>query len=163
MVSSPAIAHTVHSKTNKSIVPLFAKYAATAVVLLTLGFIVQKGYQEKQQEQQYASQKETLEKKIQTATFVITNPLPTIALNITKASPKNFHVVAGAFQFPENAQKKLNQLKNKGFNAAILGINKWGLTQVSFDSFHSRKEALAALITIKKEASKDAWILVKKF
>lgn len=163
VVSSPIIKHNIPSNTNKSIIPLFAKYAATAVVLLSLGFIVRNGYQEKQQEQLYATQKQALEKKIQTATFVISNPLPTIALNVTKESPKTFHVVAGAFQFPENAQKKLSQLKKKGFNAAILGLNNWGLTQVSFDSFYSRKEALATLAIIKKEVSSDAWILVKKF
>jgi hypothetical protein len=162
-VSSPAIKHPVHASTSKSVIPLFAKYAATAVVLLSLGFIVRNGYQERQQEQMYASQKETIDKKIQAATFVISNPLPTISLQVTKESPKSFHVVAGSFQFPENAEKKLKQLKKKGYNATILGLNKWGLTQVAFDSFYSRKEALAALTTIKKEVSKDAWILAKKF
>ena len=142
---------------------MFAKYAATAVVLLSLGFIVRNGYQERQQEQMYASQKEAIDKKIQAATFVISNPLPTISLQVTKESPKSFHVVAGSFQFPENAEKKLKQLKKKGYNATILGLNKWGLTQVAFDSFYSRKEALAILTTIKKEVSKDAWILAKKF
>ncbi|MDA9339464.1 SPOR domain-containing protein [Polaribacter sp.] len=163
MVSSPAIKHIISATTHKSVIPLFAKYAATAVVLLSLSFIVHNGYQERQQEQLYASQKEALEKKIQTATFVISNPLPTISLNVTKESSKSFHVVAGAFQFPENAEKKLNQLKRKGFNASILGLNKWGLTQVAFDSFYSRKEALAILASIKKEVSEDAWILAKKF
>jgi len=162
-VSSPAIKHPVHASTSKSVIPLFAKYAATAVVLLSLGFIVRNGYQERQQEQMYASQKETIDKKIQAATFVISNPLPTISLQVTKESPKSFHVVAGSFQFPENAEKKLKQLKKKGYNATILGLNKWGLTQVAFDSFYSRKEALTALTTIKKEVSKDAWILAKKF
>ena len=162
-VSSPAIKHPVHASTSKSVIPLFAKYAATAVVLLSLGFIVRNGYQERQQEQMYASQKETIDKKIQAATFVISNPLPTISLQVTKESPKSFHVVAGSFQFPENAEKKLKQLKKKGYNATILGLNKWGLTQVAFDSFYSRKEALAILTTIKKEVSKDAWILAKKF
>jgi len=162
-VSSPAIKHPVHASTSKSVIPLFAKYAATAVVLLSLGFIVRNGYQERQLEQMYASQKETIDKKIQAATFVISNPLPTISLQVTKESPKSFHVVAGSFQFPENAEKKLKQLKKKGYNATILGLNKWGLTQVAFDSFYSRKEALAALTTIKKEVSKDAWILAKKF
>lgn len=163
MVSSPAIKHPVPSNTSKSVIPLFAKYAATAVVLLSLGFIVRNGYQERQQEQMYASQKEAIDKKIQAATFVISNPLPTISLLATKESPKSFHVVAGSFQFPENAEKKLKQLKKKGYNATILGLNKWGLTQVAFDSFYSRKEALAILTTIKKEVSKDAWILAKKF
>ena len=162
-VSSPAIKHPVHASTSKSVIPLFAKYAAAAVVLLSLGFIVRNGYQERQQEQMYASHKEALEKKIQTATFVISNPLPTISLQVTKESQKSFHVVAGAFQFPENAKKKLRQLKKKGFNASILGLNKWGLTQVAFDSFHSRKEALVTLIEIKKKVSEDAWILAKKF
>ena len=162
-VSSPAIKHPVPANTSKSVIPLFAKYAATAVVLLSLGFIVRNGYQERQQEQMYASQKEAIDKKIQAATFVISNPLPTISLQVTKESPKSFHVVAGSFQFPENAEKKLKQLKKKGYNATILGLNKWGLTQVAFDSFYSRKEALAALTTIKKEVSKDAWILAKKF
>ena len=162
-VLSPAIKHPVYASTSKSVIPLFAKYAATAVVLLSLGFIVRNGYQERQQEQMYASQKETIDKKIQAATFVISNPLPTISLQVTKESPKSFHVVAGSFQFPENAEKKLKQLKKKGYNATILGLNKWGLTQVAFDSFYSRKEALAILTTIKKEVSKDAWILAKKF
>ena len=134
-VSSPAIKHPVHASTSKSVIPLFTKYAATAVVLLSLGFIVRNGYQERQQEQMYASQKETIDKKIQAATFVISNPLPTISLQVTKESPKSFHVVAGSFQFPENAEKKLKQLKKKGYNATILGLNKWGLTQVAFDSF----------------------------
>ena len=162
-VSSPAIKHPVPANTSKSVIPLFAKYAATVVVLLSLGFIVRNGYQERQQEQMYASQKEAIDKKIQAATFVISNPLPTISLQVTKESPKSFHVVAGSFQFPENAEKKLKQLKKKGYNATILGLNKWGLTQVAFDSFYSRKEALAILTTIKKEVSKDAWILAKKF
>ena len=162
-VSSPAIKHPVPANTSKSVIPLFAKYAATAVVLLSLGFIVRNGYQERQQEQMYASQKEAIDKKIQAATFVISNPLPTISLQVTKESPKSFHVVAGSFQFPENAEKKLKQLKKKGYNATILGLNNWGLTQVAFDSFYSRKEALAILTTIKKEVSKDAWILAKKF
>ncbi|MDA9092381.1 SPOR domain-containing protein [Polaribacter sp.] len=162
-VSSPAIKNPVPANTSKSVIPLFAKYAATAVVLLSLGFIVRNGYQERQQEQMYASQKEAIDKKIQAATFVISNPLPTISLQVTKESPKSFHVVAGSFQFPENAEKKLKQLKKKGYNATILGLNKWGLTQVAFDSFYSRKEALAILTPIKKEVSKDAWILAKKF
>ena len=47
---------------------------------------------------------------------------------------------------------------------AILGVNKWGLTQVAFDSFYSqKKKQLQALATIKKEVSKDAWMLIKKF
>ena len=148
---------------NKSIIPVFVKYAAAAVILLSLAYNVYDTGQEKKQLDFYSNQEKVLEKKIQTATFVISNPLPTIELNVTKRSSKAFHVVAGAFQFPENAKRKVSQLKKKGFNAKILGVNKWGLTQVSFDSFYSRKKAYSILATIKKDVSKDAWILIKKF
>jgi cell division protein FtsN len=53
-------------------------------------------------------------------------------------------------------------LKKKGFNSKIIGINKWGLTQVSFDSFENRNDAINTLYKIKRTTSKDAWLLVKK-
>lgn len=161
VVSSPKI--NTKEIPNKSIIPVFVKYAAAAVILLGLAYNVYDTGQEKKQLDFYSNQEKVLEKKIQTATFVISNPLPTIELNVTKRSSKAFHVVAGAFQFPENAKRKVSQLKKKGFNAKILGVNKWGLTQVSFDSFYSRKKAYSILATIKKDVSKDAWILIKKF
>tara|TARA_B100000767_G_scaffold269685_1_gene291887 strand:- start:330 stop:1205 length:876 start_codon:yes stop_codon:yes gene_type:complete len=161
VVSSPKINNK--EIPNKSIIPVFVKYAAAAVILLGLAYNVYDTGQEKKQLDFYSNQEKVLEKKIQTATFVISNPLPTIELNVTKRSPKAFHVIAGAFQFPENAKRKVSQLKKKGFNAKILGVNKWGLTQVSFDSFYSRKKAYSILATIKKDVSKDAWILIKKF
>jgi len=161
VVSSPKINNK--EIPNKSIIPVFVKYAAAAVILLGLAYNVYDTGQEKKQLDFYSNQEKVLEKKIQTATFVISNPLPTIELNVTKRSSKAFHLVAGAFQFPENAKRKVSQLKKKGFNAKILGVNKWGLTQVSFDSFYSRKKAYSILATIKKDVSKDAWILIKKF
>ena len=161
VVSSPKINNK--EIPNKSIIPVFVKYAAAAVILLGLAYNVYDTGQEKKQLDFYSNQEKVLEKKIQTATFVISNPLPTIELNVTKRSSKAFHVVAGAFQFPENAKRKVSQLKKKGFNAKILGVNKWGLTQVSFDSFYSRKKAYSILATIKKDVSKDAWILIKRF
>ncbi len=103
-----------------------------------------------------------VEKKIQSATFIIDNPLPTIPLNVTIEAPKNFHVIAGAFEFPENAKKKLKQLKAKGFDAKIIGINKYGLTQVTYSSFETRAEAINNLSKIRIYHSDDAWLLVKE-
>jgi cell division protein FtsN len=151
------------AKKEKTILPILVKYAATAAILLTLGYMSTSAYKNKEQKDFYASQKEVLEKKIQSATFVISNPLPTIELNVTKETPKGFHIVAGAFEFTENAEKKVKQLLKKGYNAKILGVNKWGLTQVCFDSFHSRSEAISTLNTIKKTVSKDAWLLIEQF
>lgn len=150
----------VSKQENKGI-PAFIKYAATAAILLTLGFVGNRIYQENEQKTILANQEKALEKKIQTATFVIANPLPTIELNVAKKIAKPHHVVAGAFQFPENAKKKVTQLKKQGYNASILGINKWGLTEVAFNSFADRNDAINNLYRIQKTVSKDAWLLTK--
>ncbi|APG65838.1 hypothetical protein LPB136_10885 [Tenacibaculum todarodis] len=150
------------SKDNKKVIPLFVKYAATAAILLTLGFAGWSGYEQNKQQKHFAKQQQEVAKKIQQATFVIDNPLPTINLNVSKATPKNFHIIAGAFEFPENAAKKANQLKEKGFNAKVIGKNKWGLTQVTFNSFSDKNDAINSLYKIQKTISKDAWLLIKK-
>ena len=108
-----------------------------------------------------ASQQKILEKKIQSATFVISNPLPTLKLNVIREVTKPYHVVAGAFQFKENANRKVKQLLADGFNSKIIGINKWGLTQVSFDSYAEKNDAINHLNNIRRTVSPDAWLLVK--
>lgn len=147
--------------TNANNISTLIKYAASAAILLTLGFLGTNLHQENKQQEILAVKEKALEKKIQSATFTITNPLPTIELNAVKEIKTPFHIVAGSFQFPENAKRKVKQLEQKGYNAKIIGKNKWGLTQVAFKSFTTRIEATKALYTIKKTESKDAWLLVK--
>ena len=151
-------------KENKKGIPTFIKYAATAAIMLTLSFAGNNAYQQNKQESIIENQEKAIEKKIQSATFVITNPLPTIALNVLKEEvvSKPYHVVAGAFQFPENAEKKVNQLKKQGYKASILGANKWGLIEVAFDSFLDKNEAINNLYKIQATVSEDAWLLIKK-
>ncbi len=72
-----------------------------------------------------------------------------------------YHIIAGAFKSPQNADKKVLQLKAKGFDSHIVGINKWELTQVAFASYSTKEEAKQALEEIKRSEAKDAWILVK--
>ena len=141
----------------------FVKYAATIAVLLTLGAVGMHQYNKNQEANQLVKQQEQMEQKIQQATFVIDNPLPTINLSVAKENTKIYHLVAGAFQSVNNADKKVSQLKNKGFNSRVLGLNNWGLTQVSFESYNTREEANSALRDLKNSGFKDAWLLVKKF
>ena len=148
------------SKDKKGI-PLFIKYAAAAAILLTVGFAGYNSVQENKQKTLLANQQTALHKKIQTATFVIANPLPTLELNVVKAISKPYHIVAGAFQFSENADRKVKQLISKGFNAKIIGVNEWGLTQVAFDSYAYKNDAINRLNKIRRTVSKDAWFLVK--
>ncbi|NVK51805.1 MAG: HU-CCDC81 and SPOR domain-containing protein [Flavobacteriaceae bacterium] len=168
-VSSPAVKREVYKQQAQKVVPVTGTkkssniftYAATAAILLTLGAIGWNGYQENQLKEAYAKQQKSIEKKIQSATFVIDNPLPTIQLNVVKET-KNFHIVAGAFEFQKNAEKKLKQLKAKGFDAQIIGKNKWELIQVTYGSFATRIEAYKNLKSIRDNHSKDAWLLIKK-
>ena len=146
---------------DKKVIPLFIKYAATAAILLTLSFAGYNGIQDDKQKKIAINQQIALEKKIQTATFIIANPLPTLELNVVKKVSKPYHVVAGSFQFPENADRKVKQLIAQGFNAQIIGLNKWGLTQVAFNSYADRNDAINNLYKIKKTISTDAWFLVK--
>ncbi|MCF6213928.1 MAG: SPOR domain-containing protein [Flavobacteriaceae bacterium] len=142
----------------------YLKYAAVFVLgLSTIGFgnRFYQNYRTNQQVQFAQAQQKAVESKIQSATFTISNPLPSITLHNTYIS-NNFYVVAGAFREPLNAKKKLRELKNKGFDAAIIGKNKWQLTQVAFGSYATKKEATKQLYKIRATYEKDAWLLVKK-
>ncbi len=74
---------------------------------------------------------------------------------------KRYHIIAGAFREPANADKKVRQLKAKGYDAQKVGINKWQLTQVAFGSYTTKKEAQKILNKIRITEAKDAWMLVK--
>ena len=145
--------------------PIFLKYAATAAIIFAIGSFGWKTYNENQYQNQLLAEQElqqSVEKKIQEATFVIQNPLPAITLNVAKEI-QNYHIIAGAFREPGKKEKKVNQLIKKGYDAQILGINKWNLTQVSYASFSNKYDALKNLRTIKRTVSSDAWLLVKEY
>ena len=142
----------------------YLKYAAVALIALTVGGLVASNFYVNQIEQhnQLAQEEATkqLDTKIQQATFNL-NPLPAITLNVTKQTG-NYHIIAGAFRVEENCDKKISQLKTDGFSARKIGANKYGLHQVVYASYEGRLDALKALRTIKKTDNKDAWLLVKK-
>ena len=143
----------------------YLKYAAIAVIALTLGGFVASNYYLNQIEtqNQIAQQKATqeIENKIQEATFIIDNPLPSVTLNVAKQSG-NFHIVAGAFRIEENCDKKLKQLHDEGFSARKIGANKYGLHQVVYSSYDTRAEAQRELYKIKRTHNPDAWLLAQK-
>ncbi|WP_303316507.1 SPOR domain-containing protein [Flavivirga abyssicola] len=144
--------------------PSYLKYAAIALVALTLGGLGGANYYVNQIEQhnQLAQEEATqqLDTKIQQATFNL-NPFPAITLNVTKQTG-NYHIIAGAFRFEENCDKKVQQLKAEGFSARKIGVNRYGLHQVVYASYEDRLEALKALRTIKNTHNRDAWLDVRK-
>ena len=152
---------TEHKRKNRS----YLKYAAIALVALTCGGLISSNYyidqinSHNQLAQEEANTK--LEGQIQEATFVIDNPLPAVTLTVDKKPTGIYHIVAGAFRIEENCTKKVQQLKDQGFDPHKIGVNKYGLHQVAYSSHSDRLEALKILRTIKRTHNKDAWLLVK--
>ena len=147
------------SKSNQ-----YMKYAAIAVLALGLSGSIGSNLYLTQIEHQnnlaIDTATATLDNKIQEATFVIENPLPAVMVNLKKQNG-DFHVVAGAFRIEANCNKKLNQLKALGYNARKIGMNRYGLHQVVYESFETRKDAEKALFKIRKAQDRAAWMLIK--
>ncbi len=149
------------SKTTKESTP-WLRYAAAGAVLIGLSYVGFRGYENQKQQEAIAIEQKAdkhLRTKIQEANIFISDPLPSIELT---AAPqiKNFHIIAGAFREPANAAKRVRQLKNKGYNAKVIGVNSYGLHNVAFDSYATREEASNALTELKNLGYDTAWMFV---
>jgi len=145
--------------------PNYLKYAAIFILGLSVIGFGGKMYRDYQNDQilvEAKEQQKIIENKIESATFVITKPLPTLNLDL-HIDRKNFHVIAGAFRFPQNAVRKVNQLISEGYDARILGVNKWNLSVVSFGSYSTREEAIKDLMNIRVNVERDTWLLIQEF
>lgn len=145
----------------------YLKYAAVVLLALTTGFAGYQLYQTDQNNQQVVREEahQQVSKRIQEATFFDSNPLelPTLTLKtikktaVGKAGQKIHHIIAGAFRYKTNANKKIDQLKKLGYNPSYIGTNPFGLHMVAYDSFVDAQQALLALRKIKL-SQKDAWL-----
>jgi nucleoid DNA-binding protein len=154
------IAFTPERRTSNG----WMKYAAIAIIGIGLTGAGSFNYLKNVEAHNYAAKEEAntqLEEKIQQATFAFENPLPAITLDIMQ--PKgNYHVVAGAFRIKENAEKRVFQLKEKGYTKArLVGVNKYGLFQVVYGSYVNSQDALSILRQVRKEDNKAAWLDIR--
>lgn len=173
------IAFTPEKRASKS----YLQYAATAAIIIGLAGLLGYGALSIRNDQvvsensAYKNYKmpQEIDSMIQEATFEISNPLPAINLTVlteeeekstitnnTSSTGNTYHIVAGAFRIERNAIKKVQKLKTKGFNARLIGVNKYGLHQVVYDSYPNRQAALKALQEIKKQQDRRAWLFIEK-
>jgi nucleoid DNA-binding protein len=149
----------------------FLKYASIGIIAIAitglLGYILFQNQNLIQANNNTSVKKTDIKNKLQKANFTLQESFPALTLKIKSEKPKavkkKFHVIAGAFRYKENAIKKVNQLQKKGFDSKLLGQNEYGLHQVCFLSFSSRKKALENLKKIKRKENQGAWLLVKEF
>ena len=143
----------------------YLKYAAIALVAISIaGFSGMKLYEGEVQKYNFAEKQKAnsiVENQIQEATFSFENPLPILNITFKKQTGK-YHIIAGAFRVESNADKKIQQLREKGFTPTLIGVNKYGLHQVAYESFQERLDALKNLRKIKNTQNPDAWLLVKE-
>jgi len=175
---SPKVAREVYKETVEALeekTPIYItperrarpylKYAVVALVALSItGLGGMKLYEAGVKKHNFAAKQKAdalVENQIQEATFVIENPLPALNLTFKKQTGK-YHVVAGAFRIEGNAEKKMNQLREKGFTPTNLGENKYGLHLVAYSSHESRLEANQSLRDVKNSQNRSAWLLIKE-
>ncbi|TMM58896.1 SPOR domain-containing protein [Maribacter algarum] len=164
---------TPEQRKTRSLRP-YLKYAAVGLLTISLGLTGYRFMNDNLGNQQLAVEEaqEQVAKRIQAATFFDVEPLelPSISLDVVKTKAtiskktnvKTHHIVAGAFRFRKNADKKIRQLKRRGYNATYIGTNRHGLHMVNYDSYTDVDEALNALRAVKRTQSKDAWLLSVK-
>ncbi len=143
-----------------------AKYAAILLLAFSAGLTTYQVYYRTSSIKAIAEQEaqKIVSKNIQEATFFNSSPLefPILEIPVIKKSTASHHIIAGAFRVKENADKKMKQLQKDGYNASYIGVNKYGLHQVAYQSFENPEEALIMLREIKENVSSDAWLLSVK-
>ena len=144
----------------------YFKYAAIILLSISVGLTGYTLYERTVSTNQMVHEEaqEIVSKNIQEATFFNSTPfeLPVLAIDVSKKQTGRHHIIAGAFRVRENADKKVAQLRDKGYQAEYLGVNQYGLHQVTYGSYEEPKEALQFLKEIRQTESADAWLLSRK-
>ena len=142
----------------------YLKYAAVFTIMLGAGTFGYKMYYDQQvMEQTLIVEKKVQEKvqqQIQEATFMLSNPIPSVELAIVEEKMP-YHLVAGAYRSEENANKAIAELNAAGFeNAKMLPLNKHKLYPVVYASFKTLNEAQSERRAIQKSHNAEAWLLI---
>jgi len=155
----PVVLETQHATSGS-----WVRYAAVGAILLGLSYAGFTGYVvqvEKDAVVVDQMAEELVDAKIERASFLISDPLPKINISVAPLE-RNYHVVAGAFRISENADKRVAQLKRKGFDAKRIGVNKYGLHNVAFSSFVERNDAINELNKVRALGFDKAWLFTGK-
>ncbi|CAM3357951.1 hypothetical protein AEQU2_01338 [Aequorivita lipolytica] len=155
----------IHFTPERRAAKPYLKYAAIAVIALSaVGFGSLKLYESQVQKFNFAERQKAnslVENQIQEATFVIESPLPVLSLQVPKHTGM-YHIVAGAYRMEENASRKVEQLREKGYSPLKMDANRYGLHQVLYASFDDSVEAQQKLYEIQRNENADAWLLVQE-
>ncbi|NQY04704.1 MAG: SPOR domain-containing protein, partial [Flavobacteriaceae bacterium] len=141
----------------------YLQIAAAAAFLIATGFIADWKYGDEMETKNSLTDNKAEEFVIQEASFDLgVMPALTLELETEEIAPAGkYHIIAGAFRYEENAEKKMALLKEASYKPSRLGQNKYGLHQVAYFSTNDAQEALQKLREIRANDNEGAWLLVK--
>ena len=165
---SPIFVRQIKDKSTRDVVglekkkPIKSFYKTAAVwtlLIIGLGAALYTNQRNNFIEKQIAFEEEYRNQTIEEVQKAVFNfgELPPLTINV-EVKKKKYFIIAGAFRINQNAKNLVSNLKRKGYDATILGLNDKGLSPVSFSSFTNRKKAVAQLRIIQRKENKDAWI-----
>lgn len=116
---------------------------------------------DKQADLPFETAKETVEEEpivvvnVETDSEIVYNESPVVENG-------NFHIICGAFNNKDLADKLILQLDSEGFKSYLAGQNATGLYRVSASNFSNRLEAVEQLRWYQANRNKEAWLLVEE-
>ena len=154
------------SKESPTVTNYLLRNAAIFISVIGLsyfGYFNYSNYIDTEKLKNIAIAQDQILQNVQAATFNL-GELPAINLNVTAPILEDnsiyFSVISGSFRSKLNAQKQLNTLISKGYQASFTSVNPKGLYRVAYARLKSRKEAASLIFTIKQDG-KDAWLLIE--
>lgn len=70
-----------------------------------------------------------------------------------------YQIVVGAFSNVSNAEKYVNRLLGKNYDASIVGESRTGLTRVAINGSDNKQEAIGMMNAIRESVNPSAWLL----
>jgi cell division protein FtsN len=102
----------------------------------------------------YKRQAQTVMPFFKDRTYIFANNL------IEELRRKKYHIIAGAFLVPNNAERQKKEMEKRGLQAEVLP-KRGDYFMVSLGSYDTQQEATKAMNELSKSLDKQLWIMKK--
>jgi len=156
--------------TKKSRILQYAAVGIIGIALVSVSYYFGDQYVSNQRLVAQEQAQKQIEKNVLEATFDL-GSLNAIEVSVTtELAPEKvvldqvyYSIIAGSFRSLENAENKIEALKEEGYETAELAqVNPEGLYRASYARFSNKKEAINLLYFLKYTLKEDAWYLEEK-
>ena len=156
--------------TKKSGILRYAAVGIIGIALVSVSYYFGDQYVSNQRLVAQEQAQKQIEKNVLEATFDL-GSLNAIEVSVTtELAPEKvvldqvyYSIIAGSFRSLENAENKIEALKEEGYGTAELAqVNPEGLYRASYARFSTKKEAINLLYFLKYTLKEDAWYLEEK-